>query len=108
MDDPENQSTETWTFKQGWPELVAGLVVLAAFSGYLLYADHPMSLNFYNRWLSLLAGVLATSIGLLGLLQKRAFRRGLIYKGAPARRISLLYLLVGLAVCAASFILLRG
>jgi hypothetical protein len=108
MDQESTNPTETWTLKKGWPELLAGLVVLAAFSGYLLYADHPLSPNFYNRWLSLLAGVLAIAIGSLGLLQKRAFRKGLIYRGAPARRISLLYLLVGLAVCAASFILLRG
>lgn len=108
MDDPENESTETWTLKKGWPELLAGLVVLVGFIGYLIYADHSMSPNFFNRWLGLLAGVIAISIGLLGLLQKRVFRRGFVYRGAQARRISLLYLIIGLAVCIASLVLLKG
>ena len=108
MDNQDQESTETWTLKQGWPELVTGLVVLLAFIGYLTYADHAMTPNFFNRWLCLLAGVVAISIGLLGLWQKRAFRRGVIYRGAQARRISLTYLIVGLVVCGVGFILIRG
>ncbi len=103
-----HESTETWTFKKGWPEILAGLVVLGVFIGYLIYADHPMSPNFFNRWLVLLAGAIGISIGLLGLLQKRAFRRGLVYRGAKARQISITYFLVGLAACIVSFLFWRG
>lgn len=107
MDNLDNESTETWTFKKGWAEILAGFVVLGVFIGYLIFADHPMSPNFFNRWLALLAGATAICIGLLGLLQKRAFRRGLVYRGAKARKISITYFIVGLAVCVTSFLLLR-
>ena len=108
MNDQDQEIIETWTLKKGWTELLAGLVVLVAFIGYLTYADHSMSPNFFNRWLSLLAGTIAISIGLLGLLQKRAFRRGLVYRGTQARRISLTYFIAGLVVCGVSLLVLRG